>query len=1559
MKLGGPFPRLCASIVAILLLLMSGLPTVSWQTGQLVPAVASAATTGNLIARVYTDKARYNPGAAVTITAELTNKTGASWTGSLALKINRLETQVHSATSASFTLANGASTTVNFTWTAPSSDFTGYYAGITAGTADFDGTAIDVSSNPNRFPRYGYISDFPATRTSQQSTDMIKRLTQDYKLNMFQFYDWMWRHEKMIKRTNGSIDATWVDLFDRTISWQTIQNDITAVRNQNAYAMAYAMNYAAREGYEQLLGISPAWGLYQDTGHASQLNVDFKNGRYLWLFNPANTNWQNHIINEYKDAINAAGFDGIQIDQMGQRDNVYDYNGFPVYMPTTFPQFLQSVKESLKANHATRNAVTFNIVDGTVNGWAANQVATYGASDFDFSEIWWLSNSYNQLRNYIEQLRRNNGGKAVVLAGYMNYNENLGPKYEAENATRTGVTVNTNHPGYTGTGFVDGFETQGDAITWTINAPEARDYSFVFRYGNATGSTATRNVYVDGVKIGQVSFSNQASWSAWAHDAWIQAPLTAGSHTIKLAYDSGNTGAINVDHLALGEFDEHSVRLADAMMFASGATHIELGDNNHMLAHEYYPNKSKSMSNSLKAAMRDYYNFAAAYENLLFDADVVPADQGAQWVTTTTGQFLSGNGTAGTVWQMVKRKSGYDIIHLINLIGNDDQWRNSGAQPTTQTNMGVKYYPGPNATISGVYLASPDIDHGVTASLSYTTGTDANGNFVQFTVPSLKYWDMIYVKRTVATPAGGRYEAESAIKTAVTTNTNHAGYTGTGFVDGFATVGDAVSFQVNVPTNTTYTLRFRYANGGTSPATRDLFVDGQPAGTITFRNLFGWAVWDTAEKVVRLSPGVHQIVLYYGSGNSGAINLDNLVVAQETSAAQTSATALWMNNWSNLIGIHMASKLTPVDTGTYGPRLAELRFANDWATNQLVDATAFFRDETGTVIKYTNANQFDSEVWFESDGTLTARYLNYGNTALPVQITKRYAMVPNQPFVVIKYTFQNLTGTARTFNLLEQMHLNNKTKSNASPGWQHGWWDVSRNSLGTDMSQTGQFYTQFGAFQAMDSYQVGNDSNTDPNHAESAPWFQFDAAGTLKTKGDLWTQNLSLGFQKQVSIPANGSASVSFYYAIGATQAAAEAAADTARAQTADYWLSQTATQYTNWLSAGRRVNFTDPGLNTAFDRSLIINKQSQQPQFGSWPAATNPAYEYKVWVRDSAVTALGMVATGHLPEAEKYWNWMASVQNSDGTWHTNYSSWHPNQWIPFVEPEHDAIGLFLVGVYRHYMALKATNPTAATNFLNGVWTQVTRAGDWVRNNIEASGLAAADASIWEEQIEYNTFTQVTYADGLNAARLLAAEKGDTTRAGNYLTGAQTIRNAMTRSFTASPRGLWNDSNRYFNRAVNTDGTARTLVDASSDLIWVFGTLPATDSRVRDHRIKVLATLTHEGGIARYENDQFYYSSPYSPGGQYEAKAAEPVWPQMVMYAALQEHWAGNSASALARLQWYASRTARGFVTPGEAIDWTTGQPLISTAAEPVTGAWYQLGVLNYLNLFDPRLPQY
>jgi uncharacterized protein YegP (UPF0339 family) len=830
------------------------------------------AASGGIVERVFTDKSLYSPGSTVTITTTIKNNTGSAWSGNVVLKIFLLESQVYTASKAA-SVSNGQSANVTFTWTAPGTDFRGYFVRIDAGSAGSGATAVDVSSDFTKYPRYGYTSEFPSSQTSTQSSSMINTMSQDYHLNAWQFYDWMWRHDKFFKRTGGIVDSSWQDLFNRTISWPTIQNQISAVHNVNGAALAYAMVYTGRENYSSF-GVNPEWGIYQDPSHSSQLNVDFGNGStYLWMFDPQNPSWQNYIHNEYKDAVNTAGFDGIQVDQMGQRNNVYDYNGSPIDLSKRFSPFLNQAKASLNANNAAKNKITFNVVDGTVNGWAANDVASNANVDFLFSEIWYLSNSYMQLKDYIDSMRAQASNKAMVLAAYMNYNENIGPRYEAETAALTGTAVNTNHAGYTGSGFVDQFASANDAVTFTVTAPESGDYSLVFRYGNG-GTTATRNIYVDGVLQNTVFFEGQGSWDTWSHKTWTQVNLTAGTHTVKVAYDAANSGAVNLDSLTLGTFDDHSIRLADAMMAASGATHIELGDNNQMLAHEYYPDHSKSMRSSLKNAMKDHYNFITAYENLLFDANVVNNDAGSQFVQLT-GVPVSGDGTGNTVWNIQKRTPDYNIVHLINLLNNDNQWRNSASQPTFKTNVPAKIYIGGEETISNVYAASPDLDHGSTKELAFTTGTDANGKYVSFTIPELRYWDMIYMKKTFSAPANDIYEAENAVKTGTAVNTNHAGYTGTGFVDQFATVNDGASFIVKAASDDDYALRFRYANGG-SNAARDVFVDGKYAGTVSFKPTGSWGTWGYGELTVNLKQGYHSVILWYNSSNAGAINLDHL-----------------------------------------------------------------------------------------------------------------------------------------------------------------------------------------------------------------------------------------------------------------------------------------------------------------------------------------------------------------------------------------------------------------------------------------------------------------------------------------------------------------------------------------------------------------------------------------------------------------------------------------------------------------------------------------------------------
>ncbi|OPJ65252.1 glycoside hydrolase family 66 protein [Clostridium oryzae] len=829
--------------------------------------------------KVYMDKSRYNPGDKVTIYADLSNTSGTNFTGTLYMEIAHNEISVYT-TSQSITLNNGQSVTKSFQWTAPSTDYQGYIVKVYTESGDYKTGAVDVSSNWTKFPRYGYIPDFDSNITQSNTTKQINTLSQDYNINAFQFYDWMWRHEVPIKKSDGvNPDSSWTDLFSRNISYSTIQNYIKAVHNNNGKAMAYMMSYAAREGYTDY-GVNPSWGLFQDTSHQSQLNVNFNNGKYLWLFAPSNTSWQNYIGNIYKDVVNTAGFDGIQMDQMGQRDGIYDYNGKSYDLGTSFSSLINSVKRQLNSNNSLKSYLDFNIVDGTTNGWALDDVSKNADTDFNFSEIWWKSNNYNDIRNYVEQLRSNSNKKAAVLAAYMNYNENLGPKYEAENASFNGVDIAVNHSGYSGSGFLQNFAQQGDYVQFTVNVNETMNYPLVFQYGDNLDN-ATRTIYIDGNKVGQVQFHPQGTWDKFVYDANLNVNLTKGNHTIKISYDSGDTGAINLDSLTLGEFDEHSVRLADAAFEASGATHIELGagkDDTVMLPHEYYPNTSKAMTGTLKAAMKQNYKFITAYENLLFDQNINYGDQGNQYININ-GEKISGDGTEGSIWHMTRMTKDYDILHLINLSNEtDSKWRNSTSSPIVKNNLSVKYYFPTDTAISNVYLASPDFNEGTSTALKYTTGTDNIGKYVSFTVPTLDYWDMIYIKRAVNTPNNDQYEAENAIKTSVTTNTDHTGYTGTGFIDGFAEKGDEITTEINADAAGDHSLIFRYGNSTGTEATRHVYVDGSYVGILHMPNLSNWDTWSKASLNVNLAAGVHTICIYYASTDNGGVNLDNLTV---------------------------------------------------------------------------------------------------------------------------------------------------------------------------------------------------------------------------------------------------------------------------------------------------------------------------------------------------------------------------------------------------------------------------------------------------------------------------------------------------------------------------------------------------------------------------------------------------------------------------------------------------------------------------------------------------------
>lgn len=844
----------------------------------LLQAAPEAAAVGGtpVLTDAYVNQARYAPGAAATVSAVLHESTGAgSWSGNVAYTVTHLGATVSSGTVAATVAANGTST-VNWTVTPPSADFTGYLVQITAGTSTA-ATAIDVSSDWTHFPRIGALTSYPSGTTSATADADITTLERKYHINVVQFYDWMWRHENPVQRNaDGTLPSTWTAWNGDVISPAAVKSYITAAHNHTVAAMPYTMSYAALQNYQSVSWVSPTWALnYASTGQpwAFEMKPNQPNTN-LYIFNPANTSWQNYITAKYVDEVNTMGFDGVHLDQLGNWGAMTDTSGVPADVPAGLASLVAATRTALNAS-ASGKVLGINAVDG----YGGDNVASAKNTNYLYSELWDNHETYGLIKSYLDTQRQESNSIPSVIAAYPNTKDDSGPSYEAESAVRSsGLTVNSDHAGYTGTGFVANYGNSGDTVTFTINASEARRYSLVWRYANGAATDATRTVSVDGTAIGRVTMPTDGNWNNWHFDSDIVTPtLSAGSHTVSISVGSGDSGFLNLDNLVLGTLSDTSVQLENATIAASGASHIEMSQGDSMLSAPYFPDHNKQMSNALRSWMKDYYDFITGYENLLYGPDVHSVDSGTQFVQVS-GQNISGDASGNTVWTNVKKTSTDDVIHLINLLGNNGTWRDAGkATPPVQTNLPVKYYLGPDENPTAVRVASPDSSHGASTGLTYTTGTDGTGRYISFTVPRLANWDMVYIDRGFTTPASNRYEAETAVKTGVTTGTDHAGYTGTGFVDNFATTNSGVSFTVNAATAGNYNLTFRYANGG-SDATRIVAVDGNQVATPTLPAQGTWDSWTTYNAPVTLTAGLHTVVIWRGASQTGAINLDNLTL---------------------------------------------------------------------------------------------------------------------------------------------------------------------------------------------------------------------------------------------------------------------------------------------------------------------------------------------------------------------------------------------------------------------------------------------------------------------------------------------------------------------------------------------------------------------------------------------------------------------------------------------------------------------------------------------------------
>ncbi|WP_431900320.1 carbohydrate-binding protein [Nonomuraea sp. bgisy101] len=118
-------------------------------------------------------------------------------------------------------------------------------------------------------------------------------------------------------------------------------------------------------------------------------------------------------------------------------------------------------------------------------------------------------------------------------------------RYEAENARISQGVVESNHAGFSGTGFVNGDNVAGSYTEWTVNGVVGAATLRV-RYANGTTTSRPATIAVNGSTVTR-DFPGTGAWSTWA-TASLPVTLNAGSNVIRITATTAN-GNPNLDYI--------------------------------------------------------------------------------------------------------------------------------------------------------------------------------------------------------------------------------------------------------------------------------------------------------------------------------------------------------------------------------------------------------------------------------------------------------------------------------------------------------------------------------------------------------------------------------------------------------------------------------------------------------------------------------------------------------------------------------------------------------------------------------------------------------------------------------------------------------------------------------------------------------------------------------------------------------------------------------------------------------------------------------------------------
>jgi len=343
---------------------------------------------------IYPDKSAYSPGEKVRILAELP----ACFKGRITFRIWHLARVLHTE---AYELAGNEETVV---WEfLPGQDGCGY--GVEAEFRDgkeiyTKATAFDLRCNDNLSVRYGFLCDFD-TGDGEDDTDVdfLRKL----HINLAQFYDWSYRHERFV-----SDEDVYTDMMGCRVDSAVLRSKISRCKERGIKPIGYAPVYAASKDFYET---HRDWGLYTSDGNPYVFIDTF----YIMDVSKRSP-WTVYIEGQYIDVVNRAGFEGIHMDAYGFPKAAFSCgNGEKtlVRLEEHFPCLIEGTRKRFREKGAEDAVLIFN----NVGNWPVRETAK--SADIVYIEVWPPYERYHHIKEIIQGARREGGKKPVILAAYL------------------------------------------------------------------------------------------------------------------------------------------------------------------------------------------------------------------------------------------------------------------------------------------------------------------------------------------------------------------------------------------------------------------------------------------------------------------------------------------------------------------------------------------------------------------------------------------------------------------------------------------------------------------------------------------------------------------------------------------------------------------------------------------------------------------------------------------------------------------------------------------------------------------------------------------------------------------------------------------------------------------------------------------------------------------------------------------------------------------------------------------------------------------------------------